>query len=81
MKKYLLRDDDEGFYNAILFKEDIEIEKLEEFIKNYKKDNERKWNIDNIARAIVDNFKVKENIMFDYLTGTTGNIVGDSFLE
>lgn len=32
---YLLRDDDEGMYNAYIFKEKVDIDKLEKFIHDF----------------------------------------------
>lgn len=64
INNYLLRDDDEGFYNVILFNEEIKVEDLEKFIKEYKTKHLEEWNIENITQGINENFNVKKNIIF-----------------
>lgn len=81
INNYLLRDDDEGFYNVILFNEEIKVEDLEKFIKEYKTKHLEEWNIENITQGINENFNVKKILFFDYLVGNTGDIVNDNMFE
>lgn len=83
IKKYLLRDDEEGFFDVFLFNEEIELEELENFIKDYKVKHFGEWNIDNISHAIMKKYNLKnENvILFDYMARTTGDINGDVMFE
>lgn len=77
MDRYLLRDEDEGFYNVILFNEKIDILELEKLIYNHKKRNFGEWNIGTITDEIIEKYNVKELLLFDYLRGNTGDICGD----
>lgn len=72
---YLLRDDDEGMYNAYIFKEKIDIEKLEKFIYDFIQENQGTWNITEISFAIQKeyNSKIEKIYCFDY-GNNTGNI-------
>ena len=81
MDKYLLRDEDEGFYNVILFNEKVDILELEELIYNHKKKNVGEWNIGTITDEINEKYNVKEILLFDYLIGNTGDICGDAKFE
>lgn len=81
MDRYLLRDEDEGFYNVILFNEKIDIFELEEIIKNHKEQNVGEWNIETITDEINEKYDVKEILLFDYLIGNTVDICRDEQFE
>ena len=81
MDRYLLRDDDENFYNVILFNEKIDTLELEELIKKHKEQNVGEWNIGTITDEINEKYNVKEILLFDYLIGNTGDICRDEQFE
>lgn len=81
MDRYLLRDDDENFYNVILFNEKIDTLELEELIKKHKEQNVGEWNIGTITDEINEKYNVKEILLFDYLIGNTTDICRDEQFE
>lgn len=80
MKRILLKDSDEGFYNVITFKENFnsnDIEELINKIKKFKKDNIGEWNIDNISNFLKEEYSVEKIELFDYIANNVIDVCKD----
>lgn len=76
MNRYLLKDSDEGFYNVIIFNEDINVDELEKEIVKYKENNIGEWDIDGVTHHLKKYYgdKIKEILIFDYIIGNISDI-------
>lgn len=67
---YLIIDSQEGYYDAYLFNEEVDIDELDEFVRYYKKravDNigNSCWNLEDLEQEIRKFYNVKEVIGFE----------------
>lgn len=67
---YLIVDNQEGYYDAYLFNEEVDVEELDEFVKYYKKSTIDElgnplWNLEDLEQEIRKFYNVKEVIGFE----------------
>ena len=65
IKKLMIRDTMDGFYDIYVFEKEIEKKNIEEVITMVKKQKEGEWTLDDMTNAIRAIFPVKEVIIFD----------------
>lgn len=65
IKKLMIRDTIDGFYDIYIFEREVEKKDVEEVIAMVKKQKEGEWTLDDMANAIQTIFPVKEVITFD----------------
>ena len=65
IKKLMIRDTSDGFYDIYTFEREVEKKDIEEVISLTKKQKEGEWTLDDITNAIKAIFPIKEVIIFD----------------
>ena len=65
IKKLMIRDTSDGFYDIYIFEKEVEKKDIEETISLVKKQKEGEWTLDDITNAIKTIFPIKEVIIFD----------------
>ena len=65
IKKLMIRDTSDGFYDICIFEKEVEKKDIEETISLVKKQKEGEWTLDDITNAIKTIFPIKEVIIFD----------------
>lgn len=65
IKKLMIRDTSDGFYDIYIFEKEVEKKDIEETISLVKKQKEGEWTLDDITNAIKAIFPIKEVIIFD----------------
>lgn len=73
--RYLLCDEQEGYFDAYVFENPIEIDDLEKLIREHKENMQgdlcADWNLESIEDVIRKNYPVKDVILFE--KGYNGN--------
>ena len=67
--KFLIADENDGFYDIYLFKEPVVAEDVKKVVELVKKTQDQEWTLEDIKDAIEHIFPVKEVIGFDYNVG------------
>lgn len=65
IKKLMIRDVSDGFYDIYVFEREVEKKDIEEAISLVKKHKEGEWTLDDVTNTIKSIFPVKEVIIFD----------------
>lgn len=66
-KKFMIADEDDGFYDIYFFEEEVEVENLKTVISIAKKKID--WTLEDIETAIKGCFNVKYKTGFDWGNG------------
>ena len=64
-EKYMVCDDNEGYFDMYIFSEPVNITRLEKDIINYIKVHLGEWNLEDLEKLIRANYNVKDVVLVE----------------